>query len=169
MRAESRKALAGAACLLVALLVAAPARGQETYAADHVQVLAVVDRFFETMTAADSAGARAIMLPEGVSFGVREGAEGLFLGAMPNAEYIAGLPERSRRIVERIWDPTVMIHERLAVVWAPYDLYADGEFLHCGVDAFTLLETEEGWKIAGVAFTMEPEGCEASPLGPLAE
>jgi hypothetical protein len=110
MRAESRKALAGAACLLVALLVAAPARGQETYAADHVQVLAVVDRFFETMTAADSAGARAIMLPEGVSFGVRESTEGLFLGAMPNAEYIAG-----------------------------------------------------------VAFTMEPEGCEASPLGPLAE
>jgi hypothetical protein len=169
MRGGTRVLFSGAACLLVALLAAVPARGQETYATDHVEVLAVVDRFFETMTAADSAGARAIMLPEGVSFGVREGGEGLFLGAMPNAEYIAGLPQRSSRIVERIWDPTVMIHERLAVVWAPYDLYADGQFLHCGVDAFTLLETEEGWKIAGVAFTMEPEGCEPSPLGPLEE
>jgi hypothetical protein len=68
-----------------------------------------------------------------------------------------------------MWDPTVLIHEHLAVVWTPYDIYVDGEFLHCGVDAFTLLETEAGWRIATIAFTMEPTGCEPSPLGPIAE
>jgi hypothetical protein len=109
------------------------------------------------------------MLPEGVSFGVREQADGLFLRSRPNSDYIAGLAGREERVVERMWDPTVLIHERLAVVWTPYDIYVDGEFLHCGVDAFTLLETEEGWKIATGAFTMEPTGCEPSPLGPLEE
>lgn len=147
-------------------IAAVPARSQE---AERDGVLVVVQEFFDTMTAADSAGASAIMLHEGVSFGVREGAEGLFLRGRSNADYIAGLAGREERVVERMWDPTVLIHKRLAVVWAPYDIYVDGQFLHCGVDAFTLLETEEGWKIATAAFTMEPTGCEPSPLGPLEE
>lgn len=150
----------------VLALAAVPARAQEP---EREAVLAVVQEFFDTMTAADSAGARAVMLPEGVSFGVREQADGLFLRSRPNSDYIAGLAGREERVVERMWDPTVLIHERLAVVWTPYDIYVDGEFLHCGVDAFTLLETEEGWKIATGAFTMEPTGCEPSPLGPLEE
>ena len=152
--------------LAIFAIAAVPVRAQE---ADREAVLAVVQEFFDTMTAADSAGARAIMLPEGVSFGVREQADGLFLRSRSNGEYIAGLAGREERVVERMWDPTVLIHERLAVVWTPYDIYVDGEFLHCGVDAFTLLETEEGWKIATAAFTMEPTGCDPSPLGPLEE
>ena len=152
--------------LAILAIAAVPVRAQE---AEREAVLAVVQEFFDTMTAADSAGARAVMLPEGVSFGVREQADGLFLRSRSNADYIAGLAGREERVVERMWDPTVLIHERLAVVWTPYDIYVDGEFLHCGVDAFTLLETEEGWRIATAAFTMEPTGCEPSPLGPIEE
>ena len=152
--------------LAILAITGAPVRAQE---AEREAILAVVQEFFDTMTAADSAGAREVMLPEGVSFGVREQVEGLFLRSRSNADYIAGLAGREERVVERMWDPTVLIHERLAVVWTPYDIYVDGEFLHCGVDAFTLLETEEGWRIATAAFTMEPTGCEPSPLGPLEE
>ena len=152
--------------LAILAIAAVPVRAQE---AEREVVLAVVQEFFDTMTAADSAGARAVMLPEGVNFGVREQADGLFLRSRSNADYIAGLAGREERVVERMWDPTVLIHERLAVVWTPYDIYVDGEFLHCGIDAFTLLETEEGWRIATAAFTMEPTGCEPSPLGPLEE
>jgi hypothetical protein len=36
---------------------------------------------------------------------------------------------------------------------------------HCGVDAFDLVETPEGWKIAGGVYTVEMEGCAPSPLG----
>lgn len=152
--------------LAILAIAAVPAQAQE---AERDAVLAIVQEFFDTMTAADSAGAGAIMLDEGMSFGVREEADGLFLRGRSNADYIAGLAGRQERVVERMWDPTVLIHERLAVVWTPYDIYVDGQFLHCGVDAFTLLETEEGWKIATAAFTMEPTGCEPSPLGPLEE
>jgi hypothetical protein len=60
----------------------------------------------------------------------------------------------------------VRVHESIATVWAPYDLWIDGKFGHCGVDTFDLIKTVEGWKIAGGAFTMEVK-CEPSPLGPL--
>jgi hypothetical protein len=55
----------------------------------------------------------------------------------------------------------------MAAVWTPYDLYVDGEFSHCGIDNFNLLKTDEGWKITGIVFSMEPENCSESPLGPL--
>jgi len=51
-------------------------------------------------------------------------------------------------------------------VWAPYDFWRDGKFSHCGVDAFDLIKTDEGWKIAGGGYTLESK-CEPSPLGPL--
>ena len=41
-----------------------------------------------------------------------------------------------------------------------------GEFRHTGIDTFTLLEREEGWRIVSIAFSMEPEGGPESPLPP---
>ena len=154
--------------LFLGLLVATsvPALAQDSEPDDRAAVLAVVQEFFDAMTAADSARTGAMMLRDGMNYGIRLEPE-YFLASMPTADYMASLPSRESRIVERIWDPTVLLHGPLAVVWAPYDIHGDGEFLHCGVDTFTLLKTDEGWKIASVAFTMEPTGCEPSPLGPL--
>ena len=162
---------ARAAALLVCALAVAPfpVRAQETDEdADRTAVLAVVQEFFDAMTAADSARTGAVMLRDGMNYGIRLEPE-YFLASMSTADYMASLPGRESRIVERIWDPTVLLHGPLAVVWAPYDIHGDGEFLHCGVDAFTLLRTDAGWKIAGVAFTMEPTGCAPSPLGPVGD
>jgi hypothetical protein len=52
------------------------------------------------------------------------------------------------------------------VVWTPYDFHIDGEFSHCGIDAFNMVRTDEGWKIASIVWTVERTGCENSPLGP---
>ena len=154
--------------LFLALLIATsvPARAQDPEPDDRSAVLAVVQEFFDAMTAADSARTAAIMLRDGMNYGIRLEPE-YFLAPYSTADYMTSLPNRETRIVERIWDPTVLLHGPLAVVWAPYDIYGDGEFLHCGVDTFTLLRTDAGWRIANVAFTMEPTGCEPSPLGPL--
>ena len=51
-------------------------------------------------------------------------------------------------------------------MWTPDDFWTDGTFSHCGIDAFDLIKTDDGWKIAGGAFTMGAK-CEPSPLGPL--
>ena len=79
-----------------------------------------------------------------------------------NAEYFARLRQSKETHRERIWDPDVRVHGSIATVWAPYDFWTDGKFSHCGVDAFDLIKTSDGWKISGGAFTMEAK----CPLGP---
>jgi len=59
----------------------------------------------------------------------------------------------------------VLIHKEIAVVWTKYDFHREGKFSHCGVDAFNLIKTQEGWKISGIFYTVEKEGCEEGPLG----
>lgn len=139
----------------------APARGGEEAA-----VLAVVQRFFDAMAGKDLGAAREIMLLEATYFSVRhEGGDPALRGST-NGEFVESLEAVRETMVERIWDPTVLVHDRIAVVWAPYDFHRDGAFSHCGVDAFSLVKTEAGWKIAGAVYTVEKEGCRSSPLGP---
>ena len=64
-----------------------------------------------------------------------------------------------------MWDPVVQIRDNLATVWVKYAFYLDGEFLHCGVDAFMLARTNDGWKIVSLADTSQKENCEMPPEG----
>ena len=67
--------------------------------------------------------------------------------------------------LERIWNPTVLVHGPIAVVWAEYDFHLNGKLSHCGVDSISLLKTSAGWKISSISDTRETAGC-TSPLGP---
>jgi len=62
-------------------------------------------------------------------------------------------------IDERFYDPKVEVSGPLASVWTEYDLYVGGEFRHCGVDAFHLALTGDGWKIVHLADTRVREAC----------
>jgi len=130
-------------------------------------VVEVVRLFFEAMTAKDVEQSRTLMTPDGILYGYRESDDGLQIVRLTHASYLEGLAGRENKLVERFWDPKVLLHDRMAVVWTPYDLFIDGEFSHCGIDSFSLLKTEAGWKITGIVFSMEPDDCAASPLGPL--
>jgi hypothetical protein len=63
------------------------------------------------------------------------------------SEYFGRLQTSTRKNRERIWNPEVRVHGLIATVWTPYDFWTDGKFSHCGVDAFDLIKTAEGWKI----------------------
>ena len=85
--------------------------------------------------------------------------------AFANEEYFAQLQSSKQKMQERIWSPEVRINGLIATIVAPYDFWIDGKFSHCGVDAFDLIKTEEGWKIAGGVYTVQQQ-CAPSPLGP---
>jgi hypothetical protein len=129
-------------------------------------VLAAVQRFFDTMASRDVAGASAVLLPEGRFVSVRVVDGKIVTRGFTNREYLDRLAGRKEEVLERLWDPEVRVRGRIATLWAPYDFWKDGAFSHCGVDAFDLVEAEEGWKIAGGVYTVETEGCAPSPLGP---
>jgi hypothetical protein len=129
-------------------------------------VLKVVQGFFDTMTARDVEGARKILQPQGRFHAIRIRDGKPDIRAFSNEEYFADLKSGKTKMQERIWNPEVRITGGIATVWAPYDFWIDGKLSHCGTDAFDLIKTEDGWKLAGGVYTLESK-CEPSPLGPL--
>jgi hypothetical protein len=154
-----------AVCALLAAVVFAAARSAEP-PSDEAAVLKVVQEFFDAMAARDAEAMRRITLPEGRFFSVRETEGEVRLRSFTNAESAGQLAAAQERWLERMWNPQVLIHKRIAVVWTPYDFYRDARFSHCGIDAFNLIKTGDGWKITGGVYTVEPAGCDPSPLGP---
>ena len=129
-------------------------------------VLKTMQAFFDTMTAHDVEGARRILQPQGRfhAMTMKDGKPDV--RAFANEEYFAQLQASKQKMQERIWNPDVRINGLIANVSAPYDFWIDGKFSHCGVDAFDLIKTEDGWKIAGGVYTVEQK-CAPSPLGTL--
>jgi hypothetical protein len=134
--------------------------------AERAAVLKIVQAFFDTMTARDVDGARKVLQPQGRFHAMRMRDGKPDVRAFSNEEYFADLQASKQTMRERIWNPEVRIHGLIATVTAPYDFWIDGKLSHCGVDAFDLIKTEEGWKLAGGVYTVESK-CEPSPLGPL--
>jgi hypothetical protein len=158
-----------ASSVVVLLLVGAIARGAD--AEDRAEparaaVLAVVQKFFDGMTAADAEASRATLLADGQYYSLRSDLKGVVLRRRTHEEYLAGLGKAKERLLERIWDPKVTVQDRIATVWAPYDFHRDGKFSHGGVDVFTLVRTEDGWKIAGLVFTVDQQSPSKHPAGP---
>ena len=70
-------------------------------------------------------------------------------------------------LVERGWDPTVLVSGTIGIVWYPYDIYVDGAWSHCGIDIFNMIRTDEGWRIAVLQYNVQqPPACEPHPDGP---
>jgi hypothetical protein len=81
--------------------------------------------------------------------------------ALPAAQFvssIAGAPAGD--LIERVYDPQVMVDGNLAAYWAFYTFHVGERFSHCGVDSIQLFKFPEGWKIVSVADTRRQEGCE---------
>ena len=136
---------------------------------DEAQVLQVIESFFSAMKTRDVDTMRTLMTSEGIISGHRVESGEAILFTRTHAEYLAGLGEGEAQLVERIWDPEVTVRGPVATAWTPYDFYIDGEFSHCGVNNFSFLNTADGWKIAGVAYSMKSSDCPASPLGSYTE
>ena len=153
--------------LFLAWLPLAPAAdggGTENPAAAK-DVLAVVQRFFDAMAARDPAACKATLAPEGQMQVLNEATDAA-TGFRVLGDFADRLPTLKQRLLERIWNPTVLVQGRIAVVWAPYDFHRDGKFSHTGIDVFTLMQAGGEWKIVSLAFTMQPNVPSQHPAGP---
>jgi len=152
-------------CAGILALLAPPAPLHAQSARD--SVVASVQEFFRSMQENDPAAAQRILLVDGISYSVRSAGDSSVVRRGTFESHLARLQAARDTVVERMWSPEVRVHGAIAMVWTPYDLYVNGRFSHCGVDAFSVVRTRAGWKIATVTYTVEPTGCAPSPLGPL--
>ncbi|MEZ4414365.1 MAG: nuclear transport factor 2 family protein [Gemmatimonadota bacterium] len=149
--------------LLGALIVGAarPALAQD---AEHAPVMAAVEGMFDAMRAKDGDALRGLFL---------EGARLVSTSRTPDGEprsriialddFASNIAGATVYIDEQIWDEEVRVDDNLATVWVKYALFVDQQFSHCGVDAFQLFRTAEGWKIVQVADTQRRQDCWMPP------
>src|SRR5262249_42938382 len=133
-----------------------PALAQAPTRADTTAVIAATQRLLDAISAGDSAMARSVLLPRAQLSAVRGGDAPPPPRITADTSFLRSIAATRGKSLERLWSPVVRIRGNMADVWAPYDFYVDGKFSHCGVDTFTLMRTAGEWRIAAVAYTVEP-------------
>jgi hypothetical protein len=144
---------------------AAPAGHQP---AEESAVLAAMDAFMHAVTSGDPKALAAIKTPDGMTYRVRPTEDGKTeVIARPNAWWADPANASTRKLRERYWSPTVLVHGSIAVVWAPYEFWIDGKTSHCGVDVMNFVKFDGVWKVANSMWTVEPGACpELRPKDP---
>jgi hypothetical protein len=154
-------------CMLLFWLVATVAAAQapqavKTANADEAAVREVITRLFKGMEKGDSALVHSTFTSQVTMATVsrdkndnpvlhRESSLDGFLKAVGTPH-----PEAWN---EEIWDVKVQIDGDFAQAWCDYAFYITHTFSHCGVDAFQLHKTKNGWKIFHLADTRRKSGC----------
>jgi hypothetical protein len=164
----------GAACVAAPAALAAqaapavpPTAPSVTPAAERAAVLATVQGLFER-DARRRQRARAGRLPPVGPARVGARAQ---RAAGAQARQRERLRARRRHAAPQVWDErlgatTVHVDGPLAVVWAEYSFYAGTKFSHCGVNAFQLVKTADGWRILALTDTRQRTGCPAQRAKP---
>jgi hypothetical protein len=152
--------------LVIIAMFAQAAPAPQKPDADRAQVIAAVQSFFESMEKADADLARRILMPDARFFSAAERDGKVTVRPSTGEAFVASFSNPNRgKALERMWDPDVRVQGAIAQLWTRYDFHNNGTFSHCGIDAFSLVKTDEGWKIASAMWTVERTGCAPSPLG----
>lgn len=134
--------------------------GSSAHAQDSKQdVLQVAQAFMDAIGQGDTTAFRSLFLPGAMIYIVRE-KDGQSVTASRSPFTETFRPSTVIREEMKDTGVEVQVHRNLAQVWAPYNLWVNGTFSHCGIDVFTLIKTSRGWRIATVSYSIEKEGCE---------
>ncbi len=128
---------------------------------DYMDVKAAVDRLFTGMRTGDSSLVSQSFTNDATLQSVSLTLEGkVKVGKDAIAGFVKAVGTPHQEVWdERIYDLKIQVDGPMATVWAPYKFYLGEKFSHCGVNAFTLLKTENGWKIASITDTRRKESC----------
>ena len=128
--------------------------------AEESAVLEALDRYVTAISESDLEAQAAMQTPEGMTYQWRPAEDGgMHITARPNSYWTDPSRADGRVYRERYWSPTVMIRGGIAVVWAPYEFWIDGETSHCGVDVFDFVKIDGAWLVSNAMWTVEPEAC----------
>ena len=144
---------------LISLSINSFAQGKED--PEGKEILKKVQQFFDALETQDTVLFKSILLIEGETWAISEKDGSVKYSMRQFRDRLKTFVNPANVIQERMLGAEIKIHKRIAMAWVPYTLDISGKFTHCGIDIFTMLKTSEGWKIASVAYTVEPDGCEA--------
>lgn len=129
--------------------------------ADEKAVRTVVESLFDGMRAGDSTIVRNCFHKAATmqsAFTDKTGKPRLESGTVDEFCEAVGTPH-DQVWDEKIWSYDIKVDGLMASVWTEYSFYLGERKLHCGVNAFLMYKTEEGWKILRIMDTRRREGC----------
>jgi len=126
-------------------------------------IVAAIQKVFDGMAAHNAGMIRSAVTDDARLTRVRGDQPA---ASMAGEQFAHAIEGNQARLLERMWEPKIMVSGRLAAVWAPYDFHSDGKLTHCGIDSFLLVKGADGWKIASIAYTVVTEACAPGPMGP---
>lgn len=147
------------------LLMALLAPTSSAQSVDARAAIAVADSVLVALSNGDHAALRRLTVDSAIvgGAGVRNGVERVSIGSWARYTSRTGTSE----FTERGFEATALVRDRVAQVWMPYDLYIGKNWSHCGLDAFTLVKTEDRWRVVALIYTIEqPPACQKHPAGP---
>ena len=126
------------------------------------EIILPITQLFEGMLKGDSSLVRKAFY-ENVSLKTitkdKNGNTVLRIDSLENVLNAIATPHETPYI-EKILSYDIQVDENLAQVWTSYTFYVGETFSHCGVNAFHLMKTKEGWEIISITDTRRREGCE---------
>ena len=122
-----------------------------------------VETFFEGFHKGDTLLMRSVMHPDmQLNTTFKSKSQGYILDDGAVDGLLKAISDRPKEQVwkEELLDYKIEVDHTLANVWTPYSFSVNGKFSHCGANNFTLVATNEGWKIRYLIDSRKREGCE---------
>lgn len=131
--------------------------------ADKEAIFNVINQLFDGMAKGDSNLVADVFHPlarlQSTYFEVNTGRAMLRTDPIKGFVSFIGNKPKDQQLEERILSYDIKVDDNLASVWTPYEFYLNGNFSHCGVNAFQLIRTDNGWKILQITDTRRKEPC----------
>lgn len=129
--------------LILVLLLSANSQAQN----QDIQV--VIENFFEAFHAKDTTKLKALCDDTMILQSIAENVKGNKLSnEKPQVFFksIASIPAEVK-FQEKILSYSIQVDGSMAHAWTPYEFYVNGKLSHKGVNAFTLFNKDNTWKI----------------------
>lgn len=143
------------ACLILLTTTAVAQSEEDT-------VRGVIKTMFDGMYEGDSAKVHSVFAKEitmATMFRDKTGSPVIRREASLDGFLKAVGTPHAEKWTEEFWNLKVQIDGDFAQVWCDYAFYLNHTFSHCGVDAFHMHRTKEGWKIFHLADTRRKDAC----------
>ena len=129
---------------------------------DQEQIKASINQVFDGMRKNDTTLISQVLYPSCFLKSIGKDKNGVVkLQEDPISGWLKSVGTKREGVVldERLTAYDIKIDGDMAMAWTPYEFYINDKLNHCGVDVFTMIKTEHGWKIAGIVDTRRKDNC----------
>ena len=139
------------------------AREMAAQSNDEAEIRKVIEQIFTGMLESDSAMVRDAFTKDITMATIATGKNGepvLHRESALDGFLKAVASPKKEPWHEEFWNLKINIDGDFASAWCDYAFYSGKTFSHCGVDAFHLQRTRDGWKVFHLADTRRKEPCD---------